>query len=89
MTNSALTQAMILQLQPDLAATASDIDRLTLSCQPFLEKNIQSLINCMDDLINEQQKVSAGSEGVSRHRYLCCVRTMREERPQVARPWSC
>ena len=55
--NSALTQALIAQLEPDVAATAADLDRLSLSVQPFLEKNIQSVIDCVDDLIAEQGKV--------------------------------
>ena len=60
-TNSALCQAMISELQPDLSATAADLDRLNLSVQPFVEKNIQSMLDCIDDLMNEQQKASATS----------------------------
>lgn len=42
--SSPLTQALIAELQPEQSLTASDLDRLNLSCQPFLEKNIHSLI---------------------------------------------
>ncbi len=51
---------MLVGLQPDLGATAADLDRLTLSSQPFLERNVQASIDCLDDLINEQQKVRWG-----------------------------
>ena len=34
-----------------------DFDRLVLSTNPFMEKNLEFLIECMDDLSMEQQKV--------------------------------
>lgn len=38
-------------------AGADDVDRLNLSVQPFLERNIQAAIDCVDDVLAEQQKV--------------------------------
>lgn len=35
-----------------------DYDRLSLSTNPFMEKNVEFLIGCMDDLSMEQQKVN-------------------------------
>eukprot|EP00199_Chlamydomonas_sp_CCMP681_P002659 CAMPEP_0119107122 /NCGR_PEP_ID=MMETSP1180-20130426/7990_1 /TAXON_ID=3052 ORGANISM="Chlamydomonas cf sp, Strain CCMP681" /NCGR_SAMPLE_ID=MMETSP1180 /ASSEMBLY_ACC=CAM_ASM_000741 /LENGTH=321 /DNA_ID=CAMNT_0007092561 /DNA_START=50 /DNA_END=1015 /DNA_ORIENTATION=- len=64
--SSPLTQALIAELQPAQALTAADLDRLDLSCQPFMEKNIQSLLECVDDLINEQQKVTMYHKNVAR-----------------------
>uniref|UniRef100_A0A7S0X132 Eukaryotic translation initiation factor 3 subunit H n=1 Tax=Chlamydomonas leiostraca TaxID=1034604 RepID=A0A7S0X132_9CHLO len=64
--NSSLTQALIAELEPDNVSTAGDVDRLNLSVQPFLEKNIQSLIDCVDDMINEQQKVTMYHKNVAR-----------------------
>lgn len=46
------------ELEHDNLATANDFDRLQLSVMPFMEKNIQSLIECVDDLVGEQSKVS-------------------------------
>jgi len=49
--NSPLAQALVADLEHDNLATASDYDRLNLSVMPFMEKNIQSLIDCVDDLV--------------------------------------
>ena len=35
----------------------ADLDRLSLSTNPFLERNLEYLSECMDDLGLEQQKV--------------------------------
>ena len=34
-----------------------DFDRLKLSTAPFMERNLEFLIGCMDDLSSEQNKV--------------------------------
>ena len=47
--NSPLAQALVAELEHDNLATAADYDRFNLSVMPFMEKNIQSLIDCMDD----------------------------------------
>lgn len=65
-TSSTLTQALIAELQPDNVSTAGDVDRLNLSVAPFMEKNIQSLIDCVDDLLAEQQKVTMYHKNVAR-----------------------
>jgi translation initiation factor 3 subunit H len=38
--------------------TQSDVDRLSVSSAPFLEKSLEFLSECMDDLASEQQKVA-------------------------------
>jgi translation initiation factor 3 subunit H len=48
------------------AATQGDLDRLNLSVAPFLEKNIESLLDCVDDLVLEQQKVTTYHKNVAR-----------------------
>lgn len=40
-TNSSLAQALVCELETDAVATAGDVDRLNLSVQPFMERNIQ------------------------------------------------
>ena len=55
--NSALIQALVSELEPDNTASQGDCDRLNLSMAPFLEKNMESLIEGVDDLLNEQGKV--------------------------------
>mmetsp|Transcript_13127 Transcript_13127/g.35734 ORF Transcript_13127/g.35734 Transcript_13127/m.35734 type:complete len:340 (-) Transcript_13127:121-1140(-) len=64
--NSPLAQALVAELEHDNLATASDYDRLNLSVMPFMEKNIQSLIDCVDDLVGEQQKVTMYHKNVAR-----------------------
>ncbi|GAQ84794.1 eukaryotic translation initiation factor eIF-3 subunit H [Klebsormidium nitens] len=54
--NSALVGAMVTDIQPEAPVTHADFDRLSLSSAPFLEKNLEFLIQCMDDLGQEQQK---------------------------------
>ncbi len=55
--NSNLVQALVADLAPATTATQADVERLNLSVAPFLEKNIQSLIECVDDIVQEQSKV--------------------------------
>ena len=64
--NSSLVQALIADLVPDNAATQGDSDRLNLSMAPFLEKNLQSLMESVDDLMTEQQKVTMYHKNVAR-----------------------
>ncbi|KAH9680094.1 eukaryotic translation initiation factor 3 subunit H [Citrus sinensis] len=54
--NSALISAFMTELEPDTPVTQRDYDRLQLSSSPFLERNMEFLIECMDDLSVEQQK---------------------------------
>lgn len=64
--NSALVQALVQELEPVNSATQGDLDRLNLSVAPFLEKNIESLLECVDDLVLEQQKVTLYHKNVAR-----------------------
>ena len=62
--NSALLSAMFGELTRTVASeekhgvTQSDADRLSVSSAPFLEKSLEFLSECMDDLAAEQQKVA-------------------------------
>lgn len=56
--NSSLTQALIADLNPSVDATAGDLERLNLGTAAYLSKTMDNLIECMDDLLAEQQKVS-------------------------------
>ncbi len=64
--NSALIQALTAELEPVNTATQGDLDRLNLSVAPFLERNIDSLLECVDDLVAEQQKVTNHHKNVAR-----------------------
>ena len=54
------------ELEPVHSATQGDLERLNLSVAPFLEKNIESLLECVDDLVAEQQKVTMYHKNVAR-----------------------
>jgi len=53
--NSYLIKALLYEFQED-TNIESDFERLNLSTNPFLEKNLEFLIECLDDLGVEQNK---------------------------------
>lgn len=64
--NSLLVSTLMGELESDAPATQADVDRLSLSTNPFLEKNLEFLIECMDDLAMEQQKFQYHTRNVAR-----------------------
>ena len=66
-TSSALAGA-VLSLTSGAGAMAgqADFDQLGLSTNPFLEKNLEFLNECMDDLASEGQKVAYPARAVAR-----------------------
>ena len=66
-TSSALAGA-VLSLTSGAGAMAgqADFDQLGLSTNPFLEKNLEFLNECMDDLASEGQKVAYHARAVAR-----------------------
>ncbi|KAJ7942278.1 Eukaryotic translation initiation factor 3 subunit H [Quillaja saponaria] len=50
--NSALVSAYMQQLEPDTPVTQCDYDRLQLSSKPFMERNMEFLIECNGRHIN-------------------------------------
>jgi len=59
--NSSLATALMAQLSPTAPALQCDFDRLTLSSEPLLEKNVEFVNECLDDMVAEQNKVSVYS----------------------------
>lgn len=55
--NNSLTQALIADINPAAGATAADLERLNLGSAPYISKTMTGLIDCLDDLVAEQQKV--------------------------------
>ncbi|CAM6108845.1 unnamed protein product [Calypogeia fissa] len=64
--NSSLVSSVMTELESDAPSTQSDFDRLLLSTNPFYEKNLEFLIECMDDLGMEQQKFQYYYRNLSR-----------------------
>lgn len=54
-TNSNLIKAFLLELE-ESGRVESDFERLDLSTNPMLEKNLETICDCLDDLAQEQNK---------------------------------
>ena len=59
--NSPLAAAMLTSVESDAPADARDFARLNLGVAPLLEKNLEFLNDCLDDIVSEQQKARAPS----------------------------
>ncbi len=46
-------------LEPEAATNAGDHERLDLGVAPLVEKNLEFLNDCLDDIVQEQQKARA------------------------------
>eukprot|EP00244_Chara_vulgaris_P009815 TRINITY_DN429_c1_g1_i1.p1 TRINITY_DN429_c1_g1~~TRINITY_DN429_c1_g1_i1.p1 ORF type:complete len:355 (+),score=68.83 TRINITY_DN429_c1_g1_i1:309-1373(+) len=64
--NSSLVAAMMTDVETDAYVTQCDFDRLGLSTSPFLETNMEFLIECMEDLSLEQQRIQYYQRSVGR-----------------------
>jgi translation initiation factor 3 subunit H len=56
--NSQLVCVLMTQLEPETLTTQADFDRLSLGVAPLLAKNVEFLNECLDDVVQEQQKIS-------------------------------
>jgi len=56
---STLGAALMVALEPDAATNAGDHERLDLGVAPLVEKNLEFLNDCLDDIVQEQQKARA------------------------------
>mmetsp|Transcript_35667 Transcript_35667/g.59129 ORF Transcript_35667/g.59129 Transcript_35667/m.59129 type:complete len:338 (+) Transcript_35667:101-1114(+) len=68
--NSHLNSALLLELQDECGANPnhSDFQRLELHTNPFLEKQMQLLIECIDDLQQESNKLQHHERNVQRQK---------------------
>ncbi|KAK9671360.1 hypothetical protein RND81_12G024800 [Saponaria officinalis] len=64
--NSPLISAVMTELQTVQPVSQCDLDRLQLSSTPYMERNLEFLIECMDDLSAEQQKFQFHYRNISR-----------------------
>jgi len=63
--NSPLIKALLLELEQE-GNIESDFERLNLSMNPFMEKNLEFLIECLDDLGVEQNKFQYHQRSIQR-----------------------
>jgi len=68
--NSHLSSALLLELQDEcgINANAADFSRLELHTNPFLEKQMQLLIECVDDLQQESNKLQHFERNLQRQK---------------------
>lgn len=68
--NSHLSSALLLELQDEcnLNVNTSDFQRLELYTNPFLEKQMQLLIECIDDLQQESHKLQHHERSTQRQK---------------------
>jgi len=68
--NSHLSSALLLELQDEcgINANSSDFSRLELHTNPFLEKQMQLLIECIDELQQESSKLQHYGRNVQRQK---------------------
>eukprot|EP00891_Asterochloris_glomerata_P004352 jgi/Astpho2/4352/e_gw1.00066.13.1_t len=64
--NTALSSALLAEIEPPTLAKQIDFDKLNLSVAPALEKNLEFVNDCLDDAVSEQQKVSMYHRSVAR-----------------------
>lgn len=65
--NSPLAVALMADLENSTGINQLDFDRLTMGAAPILEKNLEFLNDCMDDLMQEQGKLSTYHNLLRRH----------------------
>lgn len=64
--NSALVTGLMQLVGSDAPVTQVDFDRFNVSTNPFLEKNLEFLVECMDDLSYEAQRVNQHQRNLQR-----------------------
>lgn len=65
--NSALALALAAEIEPNSGVSQLDLDRLMLGPGHALEKNLEYLSDCLDDLVGEQNKLSVYHNQLRRH----------------------
>lgn len=64
--NNALATALAATISPASYVSSRDADRLTLAAAPVLERNLEFLNDCLDDVVVEQNKLGGYHTAVRR-----------------------
>eukprot|EP00879_Flechtneria_rotunda_P006685 GHRR01007025.1.p1 GENE.GHRR01007025.1~~GHRR01007025.1.p1 ORF type:complete len:333 (+),score=130.07 GHRR01007025.1:296-1294(+) len=83
--NSSLAQALIADLNPGSGATAADLERLNLANAGYMSKTMNNLIECLDDLLAEQQKVSMYHRNIARQQQQMAAWLQKRKQENIAR----
>jgi len=82
--NSLLIKALLTELSED-STIESDFEKLNLSTNPFLEKNLEFLIECLDDLGVEQNKFQYHQRSVQRQQAQQAAWVQKRKAENIAR----
>jgi len=85
--SSHLSSALLLELQDEcgISANAADFSRLELNTNPFLEKQLQLLIECIEDLQQESSKLQHYERSVQRQKGAQSAYLAKKKAEAVAR----
>lgn len=85
--NSHLNSALLLELQDECCINADTADymRLELNTNPFLEKQLQLLIDCVEDLQQEATKLQSYERAVQRQKSAQAAHLAKKRADAVAR----
>ena len=85
--NSALNSALLLELQDEgeVNSSATDFTRLELNTNPFLEKQMQLLIECIEDLQQESNRLQHYERAVQRQKSAQAAHLAKKRAEAVAR----
>lgn len=85
MLNSTLVSATMQSLRGPEEMDQRDIAALDLGVRPLLEKNIEFLNDCLDDLMHEQQRVSNYFRQIDRQRQFIATWQAKRRMENAAR----
>ncbi|EFN54737.1 hypothetical protein CHLNCDRAFT_24150 [Chlorella variabilis] len=83
--NSTMAAALAAEIAPSSAATTLDCERLNLGVAPLLEKNLEYLNDCLDDLMVEQGKLSMHQNQLRRQQQAIAQFKMQRRQENMAR----
>ncbi|PSC72242.1 Eukaryotic translation initiation factor 3 subunit H [Micractinium conductrix] len=83
--NSHMAAALAAEIAPPSATTALDYERLGLGVAPLLEKNLEFLNDCLDDVMGEQGKLSMYQNNVRRQQQAIAQFKMQRRQDNLVR----
>jgi len=83
--NSYLVEAFLYELEEKGIASDSYYQRLDLSTNPFLEKNLEFLIECLEDLTQEQGKFQYYQRNLQKQQYQQAQWLQKRKAENIAR----
>jgi translation initiation factor 3 subunit H len=83
--SSSLAQALVADLDPSPRVTAADLERLDLGVAGYLGKTVAGLVEGVDDVLSEAQKISAYHRTVARQQQHMAQWLAKRRQENIAR----